>query len=112
MLKCLYSLCGSLNESILYDLVRNSVHGNTLVYGSAIALEPSLYSGLNTFCPYAHKTDQGFVVFDLAKSYNYSSNNTEWYYHLKIKNFSDVPLITDNVTYGRFVTSPFCTTMT
>ncbi|XP_025105461.1 probable G-protein coupled receptor CG31760 isoform X2 [Pomacea canaliculata] len=90
----------SLNESILYDLVRNSVHGNTLVYGSAIALEPSLYSGLNTFCPYAHKTDQGFVVFDLAKSYNYGSNNTEWYHHLKIKNFSDVPLITDNVTYG------------
>ncbi|XP_070181130.1 probable G-protein coupled receptor CG31760 [Littorina saxatilis] len=90
-----------LPEPMMYNFVRNNVHGNTLIFGSAIALESDVLSHSKrlTFCPYANKIGQGSVTsFDLALSYDYTANGTEWYEEVKARNFSSVEVVNDTVT--------------
>ncbi|KAK7487087.1 hypothetical protein BaRGS_00021582, partial [Batillaria attramentaria] len=77
-----------LADSMFYDFVRNNVHGDTLIFGSAVAIESDVHSTYATFCPYASKVASGGVsAFDLATAYNYSTTDTEWY-HEPVANYS------------------------
>lgn len=89
----------SLDDSFFYDFVRNNVHGDTLIFGSAIALESDIISRYDIFCPYASKYANlsGVRAFDLATSYNYRSPDTDWYQNVKVKDFSQVAVVTDTV---------------
>ena len=84
---------------MFYNFVRNNVHGGT-IFGSAIALETDVLgsTGRVKFCPYAHKKEDGSAhAFDLALSYDYTTNDTEWYAEVRAKKFSDVRVINDSV---------------
>ncbi|CAH1791074.1 unnamed protein product [Owenia fusiformis] len=85
-------------ESFLFDVVRNNVAGNTLIFGSAIAVEDWVYTPYQTFCPYSYK-DEFVHAFDLSLSYDYMDNGTEWYHTLRVKDWSNSPLTKDKVKY-------------
>ena len=91
----------SLDDSLFYGFVRNNVHGRSLIFGSAIALETDVLEGTGRlkFCPYAHETSSGGTnVFDIALSYDYTTDETEWYAEVRSKNLSGVELVNDSIS--------------
>ncbi|XP_055880727.1 probable G-protein coupled receptor CG31760 isoform X3 [Biomphalaria glabrata] len=87
------------DESIYYSMVRNNVHGDTLIYGSAIAVEPGVIPTKPKYCPYAYNNRSSSTVtaFDIAISYDYQTNTTEWYLGAKDKDRSNVTITKDVV---------------
>ncbi|KAH9507195.1 hypothetical protein Btru_056595 [Bulinus truncatus] len=78
--------------------VRNNVHGETLIYGSAIAVEPGVIPGRPKYCPYAYNnrsSSSTVTAFDIAVSYDYQTNTTEWYLGAKVKDRSNVSITAD-----------------
>ncbi|KAK6183213.1 hypothetical protein SNE40_010737 [Patella caerulea] len=95
----------SLEEKIFYTFVRNNVHGDSLIFGSAIALEPGLYSLYERFCPYSFKKNGSVSAFDIAVNYNYLSNGTEWYNAVRVKDFGNATVKQDSITFNASTTS-------
>ncbi|ESO94286.1 hypothetical protein LOTGIDRAFT_161509 [Lottia gigantea] len=94
---------GDLNqqeEDFFYTLVRNNVHGDTLIIGSAIALEPGLFNSYPRYCPYALKENGTVKAFDIAVNYNYLTTSTEWYNVVRSKDFTAATIKTDLITYN------------
>ncbi|KAK0043528.1 G-protein coupled receptor, partial [Biomphalaria pfeifferi] len=87
------------DESTYYSMVRNNVHGDTLIYGSAIAVEPGVIPTKPKYCPYAYNNRSSSTVtaFDIAISYDYQTNTTEWYLGAKDKDRSNVTIAKDVV---------------
>ncbi|XP_071079423.1 probable G-protein coupled receptor CG31760 [Haliotis cracherodii] len=88
------------DDAMFYSFVRNNVHGDTLIFGSAIALEPGLYDNYARYCPYAHKKQDSVVAFDIAVKYNYLTNSTEWYHGVGVRDFSNASVQIDTVTFN------------
>ena len=85
-------------------MVLDTVHADPLIFGAAIAWEEKALASRNrtSFCPYASTTPQGTVkAFDLALSYNYSSDNVEWYGRLRANNFSRVHVVNESLDMNR-----------
>ncbi|KAI0223205.1 hypothetical protein LSAT2_025584 [Lamellibrachia satsuma] len=88
----------------LFDIVRTNVDSDSLVFGSAIAVEEFVYPKYRIFCPYAYKTylqgGEGMVVaHDLSLNYDYLSNTTEWYYNLRVRNLTEAHISRNKVMY-------------
>ncbi|CAG5132451.1 unnamed protein product, partial [Candidula unifasciata] len=77
--------------------VRNNVRGNSLIYGSAIALEPGVISDKQKFCPYAcrDRANDTLVTFDIANGYDYQTNSTDWYDLLRTVSTRNISMVTD-----------------
>lgn len=89
----------SLSEQVLYSLVTNNVHLKSVIFGSAIALEPDPSLPYPLMCPYAYKeTDNSSTVSvhakDLSVSYNYTDPQTEWYHTLRFQNYTHLSIVT------------------
>lgn len=93
---------GSLNaltDEILFSFVKNNVNGQSIIFGSAIAVEPGLYSKYTSFCPYAYRKNGAVFAHDISLSYNYLDNQTEWYNTLKTSGWQNVSTTTTRVRY-------------
>ncbi|XP_074662951.1 putative G-protein coupled receptor CG31760 [Tubulanus polymorphus] len=86
-------------DPLLYDIVRNNVAGKTLIFGSAIALEPNAVPLYGKFSPYASRQGGIVTASDLSLGYDYLDNVTEWYSVLKERNWMRVPLVASIVNY-------------
>jgi hypothetical protein len=57
---------------------------------------------LDRYCPYAAKNWRGGAggvkSFDIALNYDYFANDTEWYAEVRVKNFTQVEVVSDSVT--------------
>ncbi|CAL1526403.1 unnamed protein product [Lymnaea stagnalis] len=100
LLNGILALDGNLSrikDDMFYAMVRNNVHGKSLVYGSAIAVEPNLIPGKTKFCPYAYinHTRSTVTAIDIAIHYDYQTNTTEWYRGVALKNRSAVVVAQD-----------------
>lgn len=100
----------SVSENILYSLVTNNVHLESVIFGSAIAFEPDVSLSYPLFCPYAYKvTDKNSTVtvnaIDLSVYYNYTDPETEWYHTLRFQNYSNITIVTDQVQF-RYICTP------
>lgn len=89
----------SLDDVFLFSLVRNNVEGNTLIFGSAIAVNRGVYSKHGRFCPYAFKKNGTVRAHDIAINYDYLDPSTEWYDVLRSRNWDNVTIYTDIVSY-------------
>ncbi|KAL5008366.1 hypothetical protein ScPMuIL_013947 [Solemya velum] len=89
----------SLTDEVLFSMVRNNVHGGTLIFGSAIAVEPGVYNKYQSFCPYAYKKNYTVYAHDIAVNYNYLSESTEWYNAVKIRYWNNASVEADEVKY-------------
>ena len=85
-------------DQFLFDLVLNNVDGDSLIFGSAIAVEEYVYPRYRIFCPYAFKKDKVYA-HDLSLNYNYLAPETEWYSVLRHTNWSDVYITENDVMY-------------
>lgn len=92
-------LLNSLTDEILFNFVKNNVNGQSIIFGSAIAVEPGLYSKYSSFCPYAYRKNGTVFAHDISLSYNYLDNNTEWYYVLKTKNWENTTETISKIKY-------------
>ncbi|KAK3597889.1 hypothetical protein CHS0354_029473, partial [Potamilus streckersoni] len=88
-----------LTDEFFFMLVRNNIHGDSVIFGSTIALEPGVYSKYPSFCPYAHKEKNTVKSHDIAINYNYLDPTTEWYYQTKMKMRENISVATDIVSY-------------
>lgn len=86
------------SDAFLFDLVRNNVDGDTPIFGSAIAVEEYAYPRYRTFCPYAFRKEHVYA-HDIALKYDYLANTTEWYHVLSQKDWTNVTMTTNLVTY-------------
>lgn len=89
----------SLSDEILFSMVRNNVHGGTLIFGSAIAVEPGVYNKYKSFCPYAYKKNSTVFAHDIAVNYDYLSESTEWYNAVKKQYWENASVEADEVKY-------------
>lgn len=89
----------TLTDEILFSFVQNNVNGQSIIFGSAIAIEPQLYSKYLSFCPYAYRKNGTIFAHDISLFYNYLDNKTEWYYVLKTSNWQNVSFTTSKVKY-------------
>lgn len=89
---------GSVTDEFLFDLVRNNVDSDSLIFGSAIAVEEYVYPKYRIFCPYAYKKDRVFA-HDISLNYNYLDNSTEWYHVLRVQNWTRASVSENWVTY-------------
>ncbi|VDI74770.1 Hypothetical predicted protein [Mytilus galloprovincialis] len=80
----------SLTDEMFFSLVRNNVNSIKTVFGSCIAIEPGIYSKYSSFAPYSYRQSGFVLAHDIALSYMYQDNKTEWYYNLKIRNWENV----------------------
>ncbi|XP_045187687.2 probable G-protein coupled receptor 158 [Mercenaria mercenaria] len=87
----------SLTDEMLFLLGRNNVHGNSVIFGSGVALEKGVYSKYDKFCPYAHKKNGTVQSHDIAVNYDYLDTYTIWYTDVKEKTWEDVDVVTDVV---------------
>lgn len=92
----------SISEHLLYSLVTNNVHLKSVIFGSAIAMEPDPSLPYLLMCPYAYKeTDNTSTVTvnakDLSVSYNYTDPQTEWYHKLRFRRYDNISIVTDQV---------------
>lgn len=92
----------SISEHLLYSLVTNNVHLKSVIFGSAIAMEPDPSLPYPLMCPYAYKeTDNTSTVTvnakDLSVSYNYTDPQTEWYHKLRFRRYDNISIVTDQV---------------
>ncbi|XP_012942993.1 probable G-protein coupled receptor CG31760 [Aplysia californica] len=88
----------ALGDDKFYALVRNNVHGGSLIFGSAIALEPDVIAGRTKFCPYAFRDNGSVRAFDIAINYDYQQDSTEWYHAVRISNLSNISVAVDRIT--------------
>ncbi|KAL5008798.1 hypothetical protein ScPMuIL_014379 [Solemya velum] len=88
----------SLTDQMFYTVVRNNVHGERMLYGSAVAIAPGIYK-YDQFCPYAHRKNGSISVHDVAVNYDYHINTTEWWYGPKNQNFDNISVIEDTILY-------------
>jgi len=73
-------LASAVTEEDIYALVRSNVAWNPHLYGSCIAFAPGMFkSDQELFAPYAHRSESGVESIDLAKMYDYTDGNWEWY---------------------------------
>ncbi|XP_052103612.1 probable G-protein coupled receptor 158 [Mytilus californianus] len=79
----------SLTDEMFFSLVRNNVNSLKNVFGSCIAIEPGIYSNYSSFAPYAYRQNEIVFSHDIALSYKYHGNKTEWYFNLKIRNWEN-----------------------
>ena len=86
------------DETFLFDLVRNNVEGDSLIFGSAIAVEKYVYPKYALFCPYAFDKD-GIQSHDISLNYNYTTANTEWYNTLRIKDWSNASIVKSSISH-------------
>ena len=86
------------NDEFLFDLVRNNVDGDTLLFGSTIAVEKYAYPKYEKFCPYAYKKDKVYA-HDISLNYDYLDPSTEWYNVLRQKDWTNVTMTTNMITY-------------
>ncbi|KAK2181707.1 hypothetical protein NP493_385g01038 [Ridgeia piscesae] len=91
----------------LFDLVRTNVDSESLVFGSAIAVEEYVYPDFRIICPYACKknskgkrTEGVVVAHDLSLNYDYLSNTTEWYHELRVRNWTQAHVSKNHVVYN------------
>ncbi|CAC5366032.1 GPR158 [Mytilus coruscus] len=89
----------SLTDEILFSLVRNNVNGQSIIFGSAIAVEAGLYTKYSLFCPYAYRKNGTVFAHDISLSYNYLDSNTEWYYVLKTTDWENATRTISNIKY-------------
>ena len=85
-------------EEDLFSLVRNNVDGNTLLFGSAIAVEEYVFPKYRLFCPYAYEKDRVYA-HDISLNYDYLNNSTEWYHKLRMKSWATTHVSENFVTY-------------
>ncbi|CAC5374767.1 GPR158 [Mytilus coruscus] len=79
----------SLTDEMFFSLVRNNVNSLKTVFGSCIAIEPGIYSKYSSFAPYAYRQNEIVFSHNIALSYMYHGNKTEWYFNLKIRNWEN-----------------------
>ncbi|XP_071162558.1 metabotropic glycine receptor-like [Mytilus edulis] len=79
----------SLTDEMFFSLVRNNVNSIKTVFGSCIAIEPGIYSKHRLFAPYSYRQGDFVLAHDIALSYMYQDNKTEWYYNLKVRNWEN-----------------------
>ncbi|XP_062613781.1 uncharacterized protein LOC134275512, partial [Saccostrea cucullata] len=93
----------ALSDNLLYSLVRNNVHLKSVIFGSAIAFEPDISLSYPLYCPYAYKQTNNSTVtvnaMDLSVNYNYTDPETEWYHELRLLDYSNISLVTDQVQH-------------
>ncbi|XP_045169889.2 probable G-protein coupled receptor 179 isoform X2 [Mercenaria mercenaria] len=89
----------SLTDEMFFLLVRNNVHGDSVVYGSGIGLEKGVYSKYDSFCAYAYKQNGTIRAHDIAVNYGYQDTYTAWWTDIKAKTFDNVTIVTDVVIY-------------
>ena len=85
-------------EEFLFDLVRNNVDSDSLIFGSAIAVEEYVYPKYRIFCPYSYKKDTVYA-HDISLNYNYLDPSTEWYAVLREQNWTRAHISSNLVTY-------------
>ncbi len=70
-----------LDEQQLYEILRQNVSQNPLIYGAAIAFEPYTFSDeKKLFSPYVYRNGKELVSIDIgAESYDYTSGDWEWF---------------------------------
>ena len=70
-----------LDERKLYQLVRENLRQDPMIYGSAIAFEPYQFTaGKKLFSPYAYRSGGSVKTLDIAtESYDYTDGSWEWY---------------------------------
>lgn len=88
-----------LTEAEIYELLRDNVQRNDLVYGSCIGFEPGAFRrkdegvassipeaprersqpGPGKFAPYVYRGPSGIERLDIAQVYDYSDGSWEWY---------------------------------
>ncbi|XP_064622928.1 metabotropic glycine receptor-like [Lineus longissimus] len=83
-------------EDYFFNLVRNNVDGESLIFGSAIAVEPFVFPAYEIYSPYAHRNGSKVNSFDLSTGYNYLRNDTEWYHTLRIRPWNNLTEISIN----------------
>ena len=88
------------DETIFYDLVKSNVVGQSLIVGSAIALESGVYSKHDMFAPYAFHVDNTIVSFDPSVYFNYDDEETKWYHVPKAADRTRVSEIDTTTTIG------------
>ena len=71
---------------------------DSLIFGSAIAVEEYVVPRYKKFCPYAYKKDKVYA-HDISLNYNYTDPSTEWYHTLRIKDWSNQSVSSNEVTY-------------
>ncbi|RUS75750.1 hypothetical protein EGW08_016501, partial [Elysia chlorotica] len=108
-----------LDDDMFYSLVINNIHDDTLIYGSAVGLEPQVSPGKQKFCPYAFhvREEQRVRAFDLSTGYDYQLNSTEWYHKPRVADYSNVSILEDivqdtldpNVTASDIIRQPSAT---
>ncbi|XP_059178139.1 probable G-protein coupled receptor CG31760 isoform X2 [Physella acuta] len=96
---------------MFYTMVRTNVHGDTIIYGSAIAVEPGVVAGKPKFCPYAYnnRTSRTVTAIDIAINYDYRTNDTEWYNGVVLKDRSNITIDRDVISLNqtdRYVYQP------
>ncbi|XP_063425861.1 metabotropic glycine receptor-like [Mytilus trossulus] len=89
----------TLTDEILFSLVRNNVNGQSIIFGSAIAIETGLYTKYSSFCPYAYRKNGTVFAHDISLSYNYLDSNTEWYYVLKTTDWENATRTISKIKY-------------
>ncbi len=87
-----------IQDDFLFDLVRNNVDSESLIFGSAIAVEEYVYPKYRIFCPYAYRRDTVYA-HDISLNYNYLDPSTEWYAVLRQKDWSHAYVSSNLVTY-------------
>ncbi|KAK3786271.1 hypothetical protein RRG08_002015 [Elysia crispata] len=87
------------DDDMFYSLVINNIHDDTLIYGSAVGLEPEVSPGKQKFCPYAFhlRNEEKVQAFDLSTGYDYQENNTEWYHEPRVADYRNVSVLEDIV---------------
>ena len=70
-----------LNEQQLYQLLKENLKQNPMIYGSAIAFEPWQFEAdRKLFSPYVYRTRSSMQSIDIAtESYDYTDGNWEWF---------------------------------
>lgn len=97
----------TISDERLFSMVRNNIHGNDVIFGSAIAIEPGVYK-YPSYCPYAYKKNDTVFAHDIAINYNYLDVSTEWYQAVKIRNWDNITIKVDQVKYRYILTNkPF-----
>ncbi|CAG2249548.1 GPR158 [Mytilus edulis] len=91
----------SLTDEMFFSLVRNNVNSIKTVFGSCIAIEPGIYSKYSSFAPYSYRQSGFVLAHDIALSYMYQDNKTEWYYNLKIRNWENATIFKTKYRSGK-----------
>ena len=77
---------GRVNEDDLYEMLRRTVSGNSLIHGAALAFEPGVYPQRKRFSPYVYRDGENYKTIDIGEDANlFAEQALDWYDTARLK---------------------------